>query len=242
MTHPETLIEAVQHFASLDAGSPVVWLIHEFRQRARCHWTQRNKGTGRVLAEAVKANLTFRRDDIAILQKEEAIFSHGSGLPEILYSLAAQHNPTAAASIEHYLGRKPLWYKRQRMYVGRSFAWVHGWVNCTSIQNTTGLYAVACSYMTEADKKAQLVLEDLGGKVKWHSDRQIKKRYKIDQATFRKVEAWETSDDVEEANVGPVVDVRGTEEAQRRFDAIKDNLPAAGVRLAMEEINEQAKR
>lgn len=39
----------------------------------------------------------------------------------------------------------------------------------------------------------------------------------------------------EQAEVGDVVDCRGTDEWQRRFDAVKDAVPAAALRLALAE-------
>ncbi len=44
---------------------------------------------------------------------------------------------------------------------------------------------------------------------------------------------------VEEQNlVGDAVDCRGSEEGQRRFEAVKSLLPAAALRLAQEELSE----
>jgi hypothetical protein len=40
----------------------------------------------------------------------------------------------------------------------------------------------------------------------------------------------------EQAAVGPVVDVRGTPEAWRRYEAVKDRLPAELARMALDEV------
>ena len=40
----------------------------------------------------------------------------------------------------------------------------------------------------------------------------------------------------EEARVGPVVDIRGTEEARRRYLAVRGRLPESALKMAEEEL------
>jgi hypothetical protein len=46
----------------------------------------------------------------------------------------------------------------------------------------------------------------------------------------------------EQKAVGPALDLRGTDSAARRYNAVKDDLPAAAVALAMQEINDTGTR
>lgn len=101
-------------------------------------WNGHEGGVNPTLADAFRLAFTARfewePDEFGFINQR---FSGGHWLGESIehwYALACGAHPTAAVTMERYLGREPFLIGGERVYVGRSFDWEGENYRCTSIE------------------------------------------------------------------------------------------------------------